>query len=708
MKKRNESTDLQSVLAQSKKAAENGYKQAAMYLLDVEDSIEEADRIIRDCKNEMVNYHITDVELINNIQDQLMRIRNEFYSEFRNTERDLDVKRQQLDSFNITLFGRTMAGKSTLMEILTHGSGASIGKGGQRTTRDVRSYSWKGMAVTDVPGIDAFEGADDDEIAEKAVNYADLVLFLITAGQPESTEADWLVKLKQKDKPLVCICNYKSSLSGEQRIKRFLDNPDRLESEMNVSELVNQFNQFIQTELPNEKVDFLVTHLLAKFYSQQPQYKEKSQLLSKLSKFDYVEKAIVDNIQKNGIFYRKKSFLSIVDVPIYQQSVALFEFSASSYGQYLIVKDKTNEYDNWCNFFNESAYQQMHSEIDEVFNLLDKRVSGFVEDHSEDSDPGAAWQRVVENFGIEKRIERVCDNVYKKVDIKIQDLFNELQQDMKLSYDFNARFIGDFSITNWKKGFGWAASITGVMGLIAGAVLSGPVGWVLGGIGAVFGLFSWIARSREKKLRENRQILTSKIRNQIEGMRKKGHGAATKWYRANINNGIMQNAHNKLKMVSGSFLSLANAERQLALGYTKNHNEISKNIVSNILVEVGAYDEVKNQIIKVARIPSKSIVVVTNDKPLSYQLRQAIAMKIGNKEEVKSVRLDVGYPLESQVHYLFNYFNIPSKPRCKRIKDNNQVVVYIDDNKYKPEEMDNIILVQQILNVHIIKKNYEY
>ena len=178
MKKRNESTDLQSVLAQSKKAAENGYKQAAMYLLDVEDSIEEADRIIRDCKNEMVNYHITDVELINNIQDQLMRIRNEFYSEFRNTERDLDVKRQQLDSFSITLFGRTMAGKSTLMEILTHGSGASIGKGGQRTTRDVRSYSWKGMAVTDVPGIDAFEGADDDEIAEKAVNYADLVLFL--------------------------------------------------------------------------------------------------------------------------------------------------------------------------------------------------------------------------------------------------------------------------------------------------------------------------------------------------------------------------------------------------------------------------------------------------------------------------------------------------------------------------------------------------
>ena len=43
-------------------------------------------------------------------------------------------------TFAITLFGRTTAGKSTLMTILTHGDGSQIGNGSQRTTRDVRTY----------------------------------------------------------------------------------------------------------------------------------------------------------------------------------------------------------------------------------------------------------------------------------------------------------------------------------------------------------------------------------------------------------------------------------------------------------------------------------------------------------------------------------------------------------------------------------------
>ena len=44
------------------------------------------------------------------------------------------------------------------MEILTEGDGSSIGKGFQRTTRDVRKYTWNGLEITDDPGIGAFEG----------------------------------------------------------------------------------------------------------------------------------------------------------------------------------------------------------------------------------------------------------------------------------------------------------------------------------------------------------------------------------------------------------------------------------------------------------------------------------------------------------------------------------------------------------------------
>lgn len=700
--------NLREVLALSKKAAQTGYKDASRYLDEVEKSINAADEIISKSEKEMSRYHINDPELVKGIKDQLRKIQTEFYSEYESTRRSVEEKKALLDSFNITLFGKTMTGKSTLYEILTHGDGATMGHGGQRTTRDIHSYEWQGMAVTDVPGVEAYEGKDDEELAEKAVANADLVLFMITAGQPEGTEADWLVKLKQKDKPLICICNYKKSIADEQRLKRMLNNPERLEKEMDVAGLVEQFNQFIQTSLPNERVDFLVTHLLAKFYSQQPQYREYSQALSKLSRFDYVENAIIDKVVQNGIFYRRKSFLSIVDIPIYEQSVCLFDFSAESYGQFVLVNDKMKEFGKWCDFFNQAEYKRMHDEIDEMFNSLDRNVSGFVEDHVEDSDAGTAWQREVERFGIQERLERILQNTYSRAEGKIKDLFEDLQQEMNLSCKFSARFNGDFSITNWKKGFEWASAITGVGALLAGFLISNPVGWVVGGIAALLGVFGWFARSRERKLRENRQQLTQKIREQVGKMREKSHGIATKWYYTNIKDGIMKQSQDRLRMIRGSFLGLANSERQLALGYSQNHIDISKNIIMTVLDEIGAPESVRQGIYKVARIPSKKIIIVTDGTPISYQLRKRISMKIGNNEEVRFVGLDNGYPLQAQVYHLFKQFRMTSKPRCMWISGSGQMVVYIDEKEYSKEEKDNIILIQQILNVHVIKKDYEY
>ena len=700
---------LKEVLTLSKTAARAGYKDASRYLDEVEKSIAAAEAIIRNSEREMSRYHVNDPELVKGIKEQLNKIQTEFYSEYESSRRNVEEKRVLLDSFNITLFGKTMTGKSTLREILTHGDGSSMGHGGQRTTRDTRSYEWQGMAVTDVPGIEAYEGKEDEELAEKAVTNADLVLFLITAGQPEGTEADWLVKLKQKDKPLICICNYKKSIADEQRLKRLLSDPERLEKEMDITGLVEQFNQFIQTSLPNERVDFLVTHLLAKFYSQQPRYKQFSRELSYLSRFDYVENAIIDKVVQNGVFYRRKSFLSIVDVPIYEQSVGLFDFSAESYNQYVLVSDKIKELDKWCDFFYQTEYKRMHDEIDVMFSSLDRNVSGFVEVHVEDSNAGAAWQNEVERFGIKERLERIMQNTYCKAENKIKDLFEDLQQEMNLSYKFNARFTGDFSIANWKKGLGWASGIAGVGAAVAFLLASSsPIGWVFTGIAALFGLFGWLAPSREKKLRENRQELTRTIREQIGKMRKNSHGIATKWYFTNIKDGIMKQSHDRLKMVAGSFLGLANSERQLALGYSQNHIDISKNIIMTVLDEINAPENVKQGILRVARIPSKKVCIVTDGTSLSYQLRKRISMKIGNNEEVIFVGLDTSFPLESQVYYLFKRFRMTSKPRCVWISSNGQMVVYIDETEYSPEEKDNIILIQQILNVHVIKKDYEY
>ncbi len=70
----------------------------------------------------------------------------------------LNTKRNNLEDFTIALFGRTKAGKSTIREALTRGDGDTIGKGSQRTTRDVREYRWQGLRLLDTPGIEAYQG----------------------------------------------------------------------------------------------------------------------------------------------------------------------------------------------------------------------------------------------------------------------------------------------------------------------------------------------------------------------------------------------------------------------------------------------------------------------------------------------------------------------------------------------------------------------
>lgn len=161
---------------------------------------------------------------------------------------------------------------------------------------------------------------------------------------------------------------------------------------MNIKELSEQFNKFIQVNLPNEHVDFLVTHLLAKFYSQQSEYADKAKQLEHVSRFDAVEKAITQEVYNNGVLYRKKSYLSIIDSPLYEQMNELFKFSADAYSQFRIVQDKQTAFDDWCKKFNEDEKTNLLDTIRNQFNQLRNSVPGFVEGNLESKELTQRWK----------------------------------------------------------------------------------------------------------------------------------------------------------------------------------------------------------------------------------------------------------------------------------------------------------------------------
>ena len=708
--KKNKGITLEDVLKESKKETQRSAKLARKYLADLENSIKDATDEINQCYTSLDRYNINDESIKKTIKEQLTIIQNEFKHGYSSTERDLLEKERETSDFIITLFGRTMTGKSTLMEILTHGNGASIGNGGQRTTRDVRSYKWKGMIVTDVPGIEAYGGEDDDSIAEGVAIYADMILFLITSGQPTNEEADWLVKLKRKDKPIVCICNYLKSIPDE-RIERFINKKDKIKSEMNIDGIKEQFNSFIQSKLPNEKIEILSCHLLSKFKSQQPEYKNYKKELEEFSNFKQVENEIIRVVKRNGILYRKKCFLSIIDAPIYFQMNKLFDFSDMAKSNYDIIHDKIIAYRAWKNNNNEDIWSTIESKIECIFENLYRSVGWFVEENIENQNINNEWEKFVARQKIKEKVTNYMESIHKRNIDKVNEIFEDLQYEIKHTNNFseNNVSLNTYDSIDWKRMLKWTSLIgaagAGILGVLG--VITGPIGWAIGGISFAIGIIASFFESKEKKLKKARENMELRLVKNVDYMKRHTIKNVKDWYGDNILRGIQKNTEDKLSMFERSMLTLANVERNLALRYNQNHLSINMQMIKDIFEAVEAIDYIKHLDI-VARIPGKICVICFSNMKLKipYYLTMKIQEKLGNNEEVRFISIRKK-DKKSLTYYLIEKFNIEADFRMRYINNNKDQLLEVrkkNNTNFSNLELDYINIIRQILNIHIIIK----
>lgn len=101
----------------------------------------------------------------------------------RISDASMQLQKRDVDRpFRVVLMGRTMAGKSTLFEFLTEGDGASVGHGGQRTTRESHTGTIldRDIEIVDTPGVGAMDGDADYATAFDEVADADLILWVAT------------------------------------------------------------------------------------------------------------------------------------------------------------------------------------------------------------------------------------------------------------------------------------------------------------------------------------------------------------------------------------------------------------------------------------------------------------------------------------------------------------------------------------------------
>lgn len=623
---------LESALRECREAALRGYDLAKDNLRESAKAISAVSNSLSQCLESLDDGSVRTPGIVDQLKKQLSGVVSELERLQQTAESALEERRKRLDTFSVTLFGRTMAGKSTLMEILTRGDGQSIGTGAQRTTRDVRRYSWKGLEVTDVPGVAAFEGAEDEELAFKAASHADLVLFLITDDAPQPVEAECLARVRRLGKPVLGVCNVKVAVDDEDDLLIFLNNPDRHFDQTRLKHLINQFQTFADQHVPGKRVPFEVTHLRSRFLAQKPQYAQYRDRLLAASRFDKVEARIVREIVGRGTFLRVKSFVDGAVVPMMDLTDQLLEFSAQNSSSGRVLIDKQRQLRKWSQEFLSHGQERINTFVSKTMDTLRDEVPSFAEEHYEDSSAGESWKRLVESTGINRKVEKLQKELLDECKKALSEVARELKSELSLV----ASLSGDChikmdSIFNTKKVWGWAMTAVGAIGTALIILGSGPIGWGLSIGAAVGGLLSWFFEDREEKARRARNKLTKQILDNIDKMERDLRENLKDWFHKELLEKQVYVLLNDLGAVTSGLFELADTQRTLAWTLNDRQKALGRTLVEEALVQLKA-ENLKDSIVDIARVPGlATMFVIPPNTTFPCQVRDGLERLLGEQ-----------------------------------------------------------------------------
>lgn len=489
--------DLAAALSESKEYAKRGYKLADDAVSLLKRTVDSVSMRLQENINTLEKSNINERNITKSLSVQLASIKQNF--EEMPYQLNIDLEAISKSSFSITLFGRTMAGKSTLMEILTHGNGTSIGKGAQRTTRDVRTYSYNGMMITDVPGIAAFEGQEDEDIAFEAAKKCDLILFLITDDAPQASEAECLDKILRLGKPVICIINVKANIDLGTNPKMFARDIQKKMDMTRLDSIRSQFLEFGTQYGQNwDYLRFAYVHLKSAYLSQQTESEVNGNDLYKLSRFGYLEKLVINEVIKNGKFYKLKSFSDIVVVPVVDAFETLFRQSAQNSEQGSILISKKRKLKKWTIDFESDAKKRIESLLSTISGELLKEVASFAEDNYDNTSAEHTWKSILQNHNIESRAASLLKQLGMECEEELQEICREINSELRFSHAvFSDKSINMPFLIDGKRIWNWATTLVSGGLMIAGLFVSGPIGWAGLAVGLVGWLGSFLFSDRE-------------------------------------------------------------------------------------------------------------------------------------------------------------------------------------------------------------------
>ncbi len=508
------------------------------------------------------------------LEDLAKRLEEEFLAHLGTIKASQTAKKRHLKRFTVTLFGRTMAGKSTIREAITCGDGSTIGKGAQRTTRDVCEYEWNHLRIIDTPGIGAYEGTADKEAALSVVDESDVVLFLVSSDSIQEESVEGIRLLRGRNKPMVFVLNVKYDITKTPYLKRFLKNPGSFFSEEKIGGHIRRIERVGREELGLQTIRVVPIHAMAAFLATRPECKEHSKFPEQHSRIHDLLALLTEEVISNGTIRRLSTLLDGTVIPLTELADRLGAEAKQLNQSGIYLKEKFGEIEKWFKLFKADAERRIETQAVSIFGKLRREAGPFIDEHLEKSNVNELWGKKVAESRINEHIREVQDAVVTDFKKKIADFVSEIQMEMTAFKDLPLRGPACYNPLNLKRLFGWVsagasalAGIATVSAYIAASNWWNPVGIGAAVVAVVTGIIRWFISNREDRLRKKREETAATLRRDIDEQKERVMAQVKKWFHDQIEDRVFHGIRRDTTALWEGMLQLAGeltkAQREL-------------------------------------------------------------------------------------------------------------------------------------------------
>ena len=477
----------------------------------------------------------------------------------------LERRAERAGTLTITLFGRTMAGKSTLREALTGGDGGSIGLGGQRTTREAREHAWGALRIIDTPGIGAVGGAEDRERALAVIDESDLVLFVVSSDGLHEDAFRGLEALIRRGKPVLLVLNVKLDLSRPVYLRRFLRDPARVFAEEQLAGHRARLRT-LAGWLGLHEAPVVAVHAQAAFLAGRPEHEGRAAALRAHSRVGDLILAIHQELAGRGARRRLEAVLDGAALALAEARDDLRARARELARAARYLRQKDAEIDAWASVFARGARARIAAEAAALVRDLRASASAFVDDNLEAEDVAARWQRRVDALDLPAWTERQQRVILDDLRGRLAELAEEARLETELLGLVAVRGPDRCNVWDVRRGLRWtsagAAALAGVASAaawIGAAALLNPVGWAAGAISVAALGVSWLFAERERKLSRHKARAAEALRQEVDALEQRISGELTRWFDEEIVESGIEGARRDARAARATLLGGARA-----------------------------------------------------------------------------------------------------------------------------------------------------